>query len=406
MESLDIWRMEMLVETVQKLSLAKDIQSVMEIVRTVARNVTGADGATFVLKDHDMCYYAEEDAISPLWKGSRFPMKICISGWAMINKKPAVIKDIYQDDRIPIDAYKPTFVKSLITVPIRVIDPLGAIGNYWADIHDPTHEEVSILQALADITAVSIENIYFRNELEEKITERNTMLEQLKNQNEKLEEFNQIISHNLRAPLSNMLILNDMVEESEEIEEKLLYIDKLKLVIKHFSNTFEELTEASRVKMDFSIKSDYIELQDFIESSIELLSGDIQKKEADITFDISELKTINYPKEYLNSIFQNLIENALKYSSPNRKPKLHIKSFKKDGWSSLIFQDNGIGIDLTKHKDDMFKLHKVFHNHPDAHGFGLYIIKTQIEAMGGNISLESIPEQGTTFQIQLIKDKN
>src|ERR1041385_6777438 len=89
--------MEDLVEVVQRLSMARDIAAVQEIVRRAARRLTGADGATFVLREGDRCHYADEDAISPLWKGQRFPMQACISGWAMLNRKPAVIEDIYAD---------------------------------------------------------------------------------------------------------------------------------------------------------------------------------------------------------------------------------------------------------------------------------------------------------------------
>src|SRR5688572_48907 len=111
--------MEHLVEVVQDLSHVRDLPAIMAIVRQAARDLTGADGATFVLREGEYCYYAEENAISPLWKGQRFPLKMCISGWVMMNAQPAVIEDIYVDDRIPHNAYKPTFVKSLAMVPIR-----------------------------------------------------------------------------------------------------------------------------------------------------------------------------------------------------------------------------------------------------------------------------------------------
>ena len=122
--------LERLVAVSQELSHARDLNTVMSIVREAARELTGADGATFVLRDGDKCYYAEENAISPLWKGQRFPMSICISGWVMMNAQSAVIEDIYADARIPVAAYRPTFVKSLAMVPIRTNNPIGAIGNY------------------------------------------------------------------------------------------------------------------------------------------------------------------------------------------------------------------------------------------------------------------------------------
>ena len=171
--------MEQLVEVVQHLSLARDLPTVMDIVRHAARKLTGADGATFVLRDNGKCFYAEEDAISPLWKGQRFPMSACISGWAMLNKQPAVIEDIYADPRIPADAYRPTFVRSLAMVPIRTIDPVGAIGNYWATQHLPSPEQLKVLQALADVTAVAMENVRVYEELEQRVQQRTSELQSI-----------------------------------------------------------------------------------------------------------------------------------------------------------------------------------------------------------------------------------
>ena len=162
--------MERLLKAVQELSLARDLDAVQRIVRIVARELTGADGATFVLNDGgNFCYYADEDAIAPLWKGRRFPQETCISGWVMRNREPAVIPDICQDPRIPHAAYRPTFVKSMVMVPIRTIDPVGAIGNYWAEEHRPTDTDIKLLQALADATSVAMENVAVYAELEKRV---------------------------------------------------------------------------------------------------------------------------------------------------------------------------------------------------------------------------------------------
>lgn len=169
--------MERLLHTVQELSLARELAEVQRIVRTAARELTGCDGATFVLRDNGQCYYADEDAIAPLWKGSRFPMEICISGWAMLNKRPAIIRDIYADARIPHAAYRPTFVKSLVMVPIRQLDPIGAIGNYWAHEYPPTDEDVRLLQGLADATSIAMENVQVYGELEQRVRDRTAELE-------------------------------------------------------------------------------------------------------------------------------------------------------------------------------------------------------------------------------------
>lgn len=126
-----------LTTAVQELSLADSAERIQRITRTAARELTGSDGATFVLRDGDKCFYVDEDAIEPLWKGQRFPLEACISGWSMLNRQHVVIEDIYEDPRIPHEAYRPTFVKSLVMVPIRTLDPIGAIGR-TGPTHPPT----------------------------------------------------------------------------------------------------------------------------------------------------------------------------------------------------------------------------------------------------------------------------
>ena len=124
---------------------------------SAARNAAGADGATLVLRDLNHCYYADENAISPLWKGRRFHLNACISGWVMLNKVPAVIPDIYMDIRIPLDAYRPTFVKSLAMVPVGRETAVAAIGNYWASKHEASDRELTALQALADTVGLVLD---------------------------------------------------------------------------------------------------------------------------------------------------------------------------------------------------------------------------------------------------------
>jgi GAF domain-containing protein len=132
-----------------------------EIVATVrgcARAICSADGVTFVLRDNGCCFYAEEDAIGPLWKGQRFPLKACISGWAMLNGKTVAIRDIYADARIPHDAYRPTFVKSLVMVPVGLMQSVAAIGAYWQDMRSFDPREIAMLEELATAVGAAMDN--------------------------------------------------------------------------------------------------------------------------------------------------------------------------------------------------------------------------------------------------------
>jgi GAF domain-containing protein len=140
----------------------EDVESVVDVgkvVRSAARLLVAAQGATFVLRDVDKCFYADEDAIAPLWKGQRFPLTQCISGWAMLNGEPAIVPDIELDARIPIEAYRPTFVKSLLMVPVHPDKAYAAIGAYWDHPHEATPDEVAALTALAADAAAAIDRV-------------------------------------------------------------------------------------------------------------------------------------------------------------------------------------------------------------------------------------------------------
>jgi len=126
---------------------------------------------------------------------------------------------------------------------------------------------------------------------------------------------------------------------------------------------------------------------------------EINKTEAEIIVNFDDAPVINYPPKYLSSIFHNLVSNALKYRSPDRKPRIELSTRKNPNSVLLMVRDNGLGIDLMKHKDNIFKIGKVFHKHPNAKGLGLYMTKTQIEAMGGKIWVESTADQGAVFYI-------
>ena len=138
------------------LSTAHDVERVALVLRRVARSLVGAEGITFVLRDGAFCHYVEEDAIAPLWKGQRFPVNECISGWVMSHDVPVLIADIYADTRVPHEAYRTTFVRSMAMVPIGR-PSIGAIGAYWARPREVSPSEVEMLQAMADSVALALQ---------------------------------------------------------------------------------------------------------------------------------------------------------------------------------------------------------------------------------------------------------
>lgn len=145
-------------EAIEALAGARSLEAVVSVLRAFARRAVGADGITVVLREEDQCHYIAEDAMEPLWAGQRFPIGTCVSGWAMEHHETAVIGDIFDDERVPIEAYRNTFVRSMLMVPIGQIDPIAAVGAYWSELGQPTDNEITLLEALARAASVALEN--------------------------------------------------------------------------------------------------------------------------------------------------------------------------------------------------------------------------------------------------------
>jgi signal transduction histidine kinase len=221
--------------------------------------------------------------------------------------------------------------------------------------------------------------------------------------NRQLVDFTNIVSHNLRGPMVNISAFLEFLRETDDKEEQKDLIENMTKTINHLNGVFEELIETVQVKQDTEIKLDEIVLKEAIDKV--LLGFQIQAKlhKADIQYDFEEAPVIKYPHKYLDSLLLNLISNAFKYKSPKRNPVIKVKSEVKNENIILSVSDNGLGIDLEKHKDSLFKIRKTFHDHPEAKGFGLFMTKTQIEAMGGTIWAESTLDAGTTFFVEIKK---
>ncbi len=110
-------------------------------------------------------------------------------------------------------------------------------------------------------------------------------------------------------------------------------------------------------------------------------------------------ETINYPKLYLESIIYNLVSNAIKYRSKTIQPVIEISTFILGERVQLSVKDNGLGIDLARYGDKLFKLNQIFHEGYDSKGVGLFITKAQIESLGGTISVQSMPNEGCNFTV-------
>lgn len=230
--------------------------------------------------------------------------------------------------------------------------------------------------------------------------EKEQLIRELTQNNKDLQQFSYITSHNLRAPLSNLTGLLNLIEdipiENEELKEILDGFNKSTHLL---NDTINDLVKVIIIKDNPSIEKEDLFLKDIFEDVFSQLDFLIGMHKPIIKFNFEEVSFLNTNKSYLESILLNLLTNAIKYKSETRKLKINITASQQDNNVLLIFKDNGIGIDLERNRDKIFGLYQRFHDYPDSKGLGLYLVKSQVETMGGTISLESKVDVGTTFTL-------
>ncbi|WP_290869034.1 PAS domain S-box protein [Flavobacterium sp.] len=230
--------------------------------------------------------------------------------------------------------------------------------------------------------------------------EKEQLIRELTQNNKDLQQFSYITSHNLRAPLSNLTgllnLMEDIPVENEELKEILDGFNKSTHLL---NDTINDLVKVIIIKDNPSIEKENLMLKDVFEDVFSQLDFLIGLHKPIIKFNFEEVSFLNTNKSYLESILLNLLTNAIKYKSETRKLKIHITANQIDDNVILIFKDNGIGINLERNRDKIFGLYQRFHDHPDSKGLGLYLVKSQVETMGGTINLESKVDVGTTFTL-------
>lgn len=377
---------ESLLTVILELSHARSLDEIMEIMRRSVRKLTKADGATFVLREGDNCYYAEEDALSPLWKGQRFPMQICISGWVMLNRQSAIIQDIYADARIPADAYRPTFVKSLAMIPIRHDAPIGALGIYWANKYQPTSQEINILQTLANSIAIAIENVQLYSTLENHIQE-------LKTANKAKDEFLLLLSHELRTPLNAIVgwseILRDGSNDPSEMHEGLEVIHRNAQVQTRIINDLLDATAIVSGKL--SLEKTALDMHHIIRAAILSVRPLADTKKIDLIYKANQsFGMIMGDAGRLQQVLWNLLSNAIKFS-PN-SGQIKINTRREGPMLCTEVRDNGQGIDsqFIPHIFGRFsQADSSIVRKQGGLGLGLSIVHHLVEAHGGRVEVES-----------------
>ncbi len=310
----------------------------------------------------------------------------------VIGKSPEILfgkkSDILEFDKLrtAVQEYKECFVE---TISYKKSGEEFWINFSMIPVTDKEGEHSHWISIQRDVTVEK-----------EREKEREQLIRELTQNNKDLKQFSYITSHNLRAPLSNLTGLLNLIEEIP-IEDS-----ELKEIINGFSKsthllneTINDLVKVIIIKDNPSVQKEKLFIKDVFENVFNQLSFLISSNKPILKIDLEVETIFDINKSYLESIFLNLLTNALNYREPSRQLRITIATKVEDNNLFMTFKDNGIGIDLEKNNDKIFGLYQRFHNYPESKGLGLYLVKSQVESMGGTISVDSNVGKGTTFTI-------
>lgn len=270
-------------------------------------------------------------------------------------------------------------------------------GNYhWREdsanvIYDEHGRSAKYIVVTRDISA-----------RKESDNEKNRLYEITEKQNQKLINFTHIVSHDIRSHTSNLSMILDLFEESNNSEEKREYFNMMKQSTNKLSDTIFFLNETVAIQSGGKNEFENLNLKQEIEQAILGINAIVKSNKAIININVDEKIQIKATQSYLESIIFNLLTNAIKYRSKDRLPVINIVVKVVNDETILQVSDNGLGIDLEKNREKVFGMYKTFHGNSDAVGLGLFMVKNHIESMGGRIEIESEVNKGSTFTLYFV----
>lgn len=249
---------------------------------------------------------------------------------------------------------------------------------------------------------ISIQRDVTDQKIQEK--EKEQLIRELTQNNKDLKQFSYITSHNLRAPLSNLTGLLNLIEDIPiENSDLQLILNGFTKSTHLLNETINDLVKVVIIKDNPSIQKEDVLFSEVFESVFNQLNYLINLHQPILKINLEKDSLSNINKAYLESIILNLLTNAIKYRNTSKKLRISISTKEKEDQTILTFEDNGIGIDIERNKDKIFGLYQRFHNYPDSKGLGLYLVKSQVETMGGTIEVQSEVDKGTKFTLTFKK---
>jgi two-component system CheB/CheR fusion protein len=336
-----------------------------------------------------------------LWKGSRFPLEACISGWVMTQDLAVVIPDIYADARVPHDVYRPTFVKSLAMVPVRAPEPIAAIGAYWADEHQATEDELGAMTLLADSIALALRNVQLYDELSLALSREREARVAAEAAIASKDEFLTLVAHELRQPLHASLAALRVMEARSTGES----IDHAHSVIERqltqMTRLVEDLLDAARiVRGHVQLTLAVFDVRAAIERAADSQRALMAERHHELRLLLPERPVfVQADAVRLEQVFSNLLTNAVKYTEPGGRIGLSLTE--DEGFANITVTDTGRGIDPAV----IPRIFNLFvRAATDVRGFGVGLAATRrlVELHGGTIQARSDGVgRGAQFRVSL-----
>ena len=406
-------------EAMEALAGARSMEAITHVLRAFARRAVGADGIAVVLRDEDQCHYIAEDSMEPLWAGQRFPASSCVSGWAMENHRTAVIPDVFDDPRVPVAAYRTTFVRSMVMVPIGRIEPIAALGAYWSEFAQPTDNEIALLEALARAASTALENgrlfaslEALNDQLERRVRERTTELERSQDslrQVQKLDMLGQLTGHvahdfnNLLMPIVGGL---DLILSGKRTPESIERHASIAMQAAESAQTLVQrlLTFARRQPLTARA----VDLPNLLEGMQALLTSTLGPRIA-LSIDLQPmLPAVRADAHQLEVALLNLAVNgrdampdggALSIKAQARQSRLPT-ALAPGSYVCLTVSDTGTGMTPSVRAAAM---EPFFTTKPSGHGtgLGLSMVHGLATQLGGTVEIDSAVGEGTSVRLWL-----
>jgi signal transduction histidine kinase len=249
------------------------------------------------------------------------------------------------------------------------------------------------------------QNQNLSSELVEKHNDLSATNAELIKHNNELRQFSYTVSHNLRGPLASLMGLISLIDQRNLNEGNAEIFNYLKTSVGRLDHIISDLGKIIDIRHDIFQIREKINLDTELNSVLQVFKKDIELHNVTIEKDFSGCQEIFSVRPMVHSILYNLISNAIKYKAPDRRPEIKLSS-RVNGSYIISVSDNGLGIDLKNHKDNLFKLYKRFHYHTEGKGLGLYLVKLQAESLGGRVEVFSELNRQTTFTVYLGQPEN